>query len=902
MNRQVNATVAILLGLLAGAAYQGRAADDVPTHKTLFFNTYYPKAGQSGMNVNPGDVRSAAGTLYEGWWREESYWRSNPTNGFGVHGFNMKTKVYGDKAMQWTHGIAADMNSPAGWTLLTPLKPRIKPDYSGEPNREDRAAPKNHPGQLHGGKGSLRDNVWTSGERFTDQMTVLTQFLNDPPNGEWDGVLLPEDYWNADNTTQLTITDLRRSLVTYPTAPKDWDYLRGEYYADYNNDTRVNNATTRVVNVGFQTNLLIWVADTRVGHGTNVPVRISEQMIEIPDLTSVPPSSFPYTVTNPPVVGYSNVWIDTSVTYPPNYVFTFTNSVPVFIPGLGWINQQIVSTTSFPFNIVVPSSNLVVTPYINAPVVDTYTNYLIVLNADTNGLFAHGDFNHTLVQGNLASGNVSESRNQLFDYDCDQNFNPIVYPAFQNGLTGVNETNRAYVVYQSYLWIAPAQRYLSGSAVPPDNYYQIANTSSGNPDANPGLPPSYQNDFGTTNVTADPYSAQIRLCKIYVPIYQAGELWGRFLATNGSTVVYWDDTRSFTNANTGQVTKYPQDNRWTPGRDHEPYEDFLSWWVPDAIAWVDGVVGVNTNGVIHEGPSPLSDHLIRNNAKYPITFQEYTNYIYNNYPGDCVSLVKRCGNGYYDGPDMWTSMGTADENKLQQLGYLTLVTPYPGTYGASGWDRDSHGNSVYGGTFEGWWQTHYAATSVGSPNWVFPIPSVITWPGIATDAYVSVVSTTMVQNASVLVYSSVTYPPIGSTWGYKSPREFDDLPSAVYHSAGDGRLGESTCPWDWSVFGSDKGLDNPAIRNMSGGDTLIPAAGPMAFDIHATEGLDAGNQLTIEWLTRRTDGQFLTGPKGGGVGSGPVGPPYTRDHRDVNLDGLIDQGETVPPRSANWGR
>ena len=94
--------------------------------------------------------------------------------------------------------------------------------------------------------------------------------------------------------------------------------------------------------------------------------------------------------------------------------------------------------------------------------------------------------------------------------------------------------------------------------------------------------------------------------------------------------------------------------------------------------------------------------------------------------------------------------------------------------------------------------------------------------------------------------------------------EHDDLPSSKYHYAGDERLGEVTCPFRrigqggediFEIYGSDLGSHNPNDPNPGGsGDMMTPAAGPYAVNIHGNFGRDAGNVLTFELLTWRTDG------------------------------------------------
>ncbi|MCK4340243.1 MAG: thrombospondin type 3 repeat-containing protein [Phycisphaerae bacterium] len=97
---------------------------------------------------------------------------------------------------------------------------------------------------------------------------------------------------------------------------------------------------------------------------------------------------------------------------------------------------------------------------------------------------------------------------------------------------------------------------------------------------------------------------------------------------------------------------------------------------------------------------------------------------------------------------------------------------------------------------------------------------------------------------------------------YDGPAEFDDLPSSMYHRAydsnisglfygGDGRLGEVTSPAGFSPWGHDIGGGNP--NNPSGPDGIIPAGGPLAYNVHGTNGYDAGNVLNLEFMTWRRE-------------------------------------------------
>jgi len=163
---------------------------------------------------------------------------------------------------------------------------------------------------------------------------------------------------------------------------------------------------------------------------------------------------------------------------------------------------------------------------------------------------------------------------------------------------------------------------------------------------------------------------------------------------------------------------------------------------------------------------------------------------------------------------------------------------------------------------------------------------------------------------------------------YDGPKEYDDLASSFYHTrwrpgnaaldepvavlrdyGGDQSFGEvtTTSPEvaDRNAYGHDKAALGSAGLSFVPDGTIVPA-GPLAggdtrfyrsngsirldFDgnldvIHGGPGFDGGNQLVIEYMSRRTDGNGLTDPL-----CGP-GTLDGRGFRDFNLDGMIDLGE-----------
>ena len=120
-------------------------------------------------------------------------------------------------------------------------------------------------------------------------------------------------------------------------------------------------------------------------------------------------------------------------------------------------------------------------------------------------------------------------------------------------------------------------------------------------------------------------------------------------------------------------------------------------------------------------------------------------------------------------------------------------------------------------------------------------------------------------------------------------KEFDDLPSSIYHAqsisglgrGGDMAFGEVTSTSNTSNLGQDIGTGNPG--GAGGPDMVIPPSGPGAFNIHGSNGYDAGCQVIIEFLTFRNE------------------PPTSiAMMRDCNLDGMIDLGEVRDAGTENY--
>ncbi|MBM4164442.1 MAG: hypothetical protein FJ222_08380, partial [Lentisphaerae bacterium] len=422
--------------------------------------------------------------------------------------------------------------------------------------------------------------------------------------------------------------------------------------------------------------------------------------------------------------------------------------------------------------------------------------------------------------------------------------------------------------------------------------------------------------------------------QIHVPLYYSLPLWGapEIVATYtlpASTDIAADP---FINIENPFIDALGGDDQWTPAIAEEPFTDFISWWDPigglaGTGVWVPGLFGTPNRGVLPEGAEPTLDFW---------SYDRYTNYIANNYAGDVAGLIARCDDLKYDGPENWAEV---DNNQMLQTGFNpALVT------GISFWDFSVGPAAIT--SYSSWWLNRYGPYGSTYATFESRLPIMSEWKPQLTDDNQILPSTTvtnMTLNGPVAVttYGSLTHPPVGTTWTYDSPREFDDLASSMYHNpdlgsasgsamrqlayrpgvdanpwsvwdGGDMRLGEATSPWSGSIAGHDRGDNNPVTADIGGGDGFVQSAGPYGYNTHANYGYDAANQMNLEFSTWRTDGGAPTGPRGGHrkafgydftkavYRSWPDSIPYARDNRDGNLNGLIDQGETIPVNSHNY--
>lgn len=334
-------------------------------------------------------------------------------------------------------------------------------------------------------------------------------------------------------------------------------------------------------------------------------------------------------------------------------------------------------------------------------------------------------------------------------------------------------------------------------------------------------------------------------------------------------------------------------------------------------------------------PEPFEDYLrvwqASTHQFEPIT----EDYVLNNFPGDAATMFKllgddttpgRIGNGRYDAPDRWSNNGrTNSSNKMQELSrgidpandaeraennkrsFVTTPPPSASVNPQNGagfpwslqemWDEYFSGpapdeETGFGSLTENWRADVPYMRKFDPTTPVIPVvgdAEVRRWAFRATRGGPRNNGTGLDGNQYTEAAGTVLPDPSDARDGlYDGPAEYADLPSSIYHQAGDGQLGEITSPANNDLYGQDLGTNNP---NSPGGvlDNIVRSAGPLAYGLHGNNGQDAGNQYTLELLTWRRNG----GASADSFFDGPTGAAPPRYRRDINLDGLLDLGETV---------
>jgi len=448
-----------------------------------------------------------------------------------------------------------------------------------------------------------------------------------------------------------------------------------------------------------------------------------------------------------------------------------------------------------------------------------------------NGVATYeGDMLHTYKPGDPGDkADVAKNNNFDFNWEPFNNY-PVVYRALKIGTT-----NPLAITYSVYIDPATEQPY----------------------------------------VGTDPGGAGAILTPQSVALFQASELFGA------------KDAGAPPGVNDYFDTIFPQYGKWDAGKKAEPFEDFLSWWhplktlprapkggftyvaggIPGAIDHDGAVIGYTALGAaIPAGRTGRGDRTV------PITYQQYVDYINWNYPVGVPdsrgTLIALAGNGKYDGPDGFIECAN---NKYRQRDWLE-----PDMFIALD-PNDKWVTTPYA-TWQAWYAAVLGATPALVPAWPGTIPDLTEENPGTNLSFTFTVVTNMVPGVGEVVSSNANgawMPALNESWAYDSAREFYDTPSAIYHSSGDGRLGEITSPKDSSIYGQDLGEGSPFTTAPF--DYMYQGCGPGAWGVHGLNGFDAGNVLTLEVLTRQTTN---------------CGAGFLARCRDANLDGMIDQGET----------
>lgn len=335
----------------------------------------------------------------------------------------------------------------------------------------------------------------------------------------------------------------------------------------------------------------------------------------------------------------------------------------------------------------------------------------------------------------------------------------------------------------------------------------------------------------------------------------------------------------------------------------DPEDDSVEWWDENNNAETPGSYDGG-----YDYPEPFEDFMRRWSSSAHDFVPTSDTYILDNYPADANRLIARRGNHRYDSPDGWDNNGSIQSsNKGQRVEGLLLDANERAEQIA----RDSNTSRSYKSSngVPPWWDTfwfEYFGTQ--APSYQFQIPYIRKFdpatpiPQLASQATQPEIKFEPngggplndgkpFRNSS---FSGTVLPDIKSAdYGmYDGPAEYADLPSSIYHSGGDNDLGEITSPANSAVWGESRGAGDP---NSPSNDSQIEPAGPLAFNVHGDNGWDAGCQLNTEFLTWRTNGTSLADEEldfGGFV--------FRLYRRDINLDGMIDLGETPGVGTANY--
>ncbi|MBA4387128.1 MAG: hypothetical protein C0404_04045 [Verrucomicrobia bacterium] len=260
-----------------------------------------------------------------------------------------------------------------------------------------------------------------------------------------------------------------------------------------------------------------------------------------------------------------------------------------------------------------------------------------------------GDLCHTAVTGTPGTA-VHIPRNGKFDYSAHfQTALPIVYPAYGNGGKDGLETNRIFVNFYSYLR-TPQTR----TPIPQRPSYCYRDL-----------------DYDGTEV----------LFNVYVPVYQAGELWGRAFHSYAFANAYIDATGF--------------DNKWTKGKATFTITPFSNCSISEIF--IDGaptgLFSGETNAVTYTFSNITNAHTIL------VAFNTNGHAIYPDPGTNMYQIVASCNSGGAISPtgtvvvmhgrscdeDRWEADNAAP--RLGTNGFSIVDLAQLLTKTAVGWDR-----------------------------------------------------------------------------------------------------------------------------------------------------------------------------------------------------------------------
>ncbi|MCG3127498.1 MAG: hypothetical protein CHACPFDD_02358 [Phycisphaerae bacterium] len=334
----------------------------------------------------------------------------------------------------------------------------------------------------------------------------------------------------------------------------------------------------------------------------------------------------------------------------------------------------------------------------------------------------------------------------------------------------------------------------------------------------------------------------------------------------------------------------------------DPEDDETEWWDQQ----------LNDN---YDYPEPYEDFLVHWS---PFAHQFVTTddeYIIANYPGSASAILGRIGNRHYDAPDYWDNNGnTISTNKMQRIegnlkddtaraaqrrrwSFTSFTTEPTSPDGTPLW-WSAFWTEFFGTEAPEWFGGYIPYLQTFDP--AKPVPQLVNQ---TTEPTFEFHPNRGGPNNNGTAFAGESFggdivPRVNdpNEGMYDGPAEYWDLPSSIYHAGGDGYFGEVTSPADEQLYGDDLGSTPPSGGVGAGGDANIEPAGPLAYNVHGEGGNDGGNVLTTEFLTWRTDGTSSTDV------DQLVGGQFIRRYgRDINLDGLLDMGETIVPGNHNYG-